>query len=144
MKTIHLRKRWGRWIATRSVVSEASSHTTRSLPRSLLHTLALSYTHSPSLSRTHTLTHTTAGGLQHAVRYRPHGGLRPFHQKSTHLTELTSGPYLVQIWSRYVQKQVDCNTQCGLGGIFEGTFAYGTSSLLLSSLELSDTKVYAP
>ena len=30
----------------------------------------------------------------------PHGGIRPFHQKSTCLTELTSGPYVVQIWSR--------------------------------------------
>jgi len=31
----------------------------------------------------------------------PHGGLRPFHQKSTCLTQLTSGPYVVHISSRY-------------------------------------------
>jgi len=30
----------------------------------------------------------------------PHVGLRPFHQKSTCITQLTAGPYLVQIWSR--------------------------------------------
>ena len=30
----------------------------------------------------------------------PHGGVRPFHQKSTCLPQLTSGPYVVQIWSR--------------------------------------------
>ena len=28
------------------------------------------------------------------------GGVRPFHQKSTCLTQLTSGPYALQIWSR--------------------------------------------
>ena len=32
------------------------------------------------------------------------GGLRPFHQKSTYLTELTLGPYVVQVWSRIVRK----------------------------------------
>ena len=31
----------------------------------------------------------------------PHGGVRPFHQKSTCLTQLTLGPYVVQIWPRY-------------------------------------------
>ena len=30
----------------------------------------------------------------------PHGGVRPFHQKSTCLTQITLGPYVVQIWSR--------------------------------------------
>ena len=34
---------------------------------------------------------------------RPHGGVRPFHQKSTCLTELTVGPYLVHIWTRNVR-----------------------------------------
>jgi len=29
----------------------------------------------------------------------PHGGLRPLHQKSTCLKQLTLGPYAVQIWS---------------------------------------------
>jgi len=27
---------------------------------------------------------------------RPHGGVRPFHQKSTCITQLTSGPCVVQ------------------------------------------------
>ena len=31
----------------------------------------------------------------------PHGGARPVHQKSTCLTQLTLGPYVVRIWSRY-------------------------------------------
>ena len=30
----------------------------------------------------------------------PHGGVRPVHQKSTCLTQLTLGPRVVQIWSR--------------------------------------------
>ena len=30
----------------------------------------------------------------------PHGGVRPFHQMSTCLTQLTLGPYVVQTWSR--------------------------------------------
>ena len=30
----------------------------------------------------------------------PHGGIRPFHQKSTCHTQLTLGPYVVQSWSR--------------------------------------------
>ena len=34
-----------------------------------------------------------------ASRY-PHGGVRPFRQKSTCLTQLTSGPYVVPVWSR--------------------------------------------
>ena len=33
----------------------------------------------------------------------PHGGVRTFHQKSTCLTQLTFGPYVVQIWSRNPQ-----------------------------------------
>ena len=31
---------------------------------------------------------------------QPHGGLRPFNQKLTCLTQLTSGPCVVKIWSR--------------------------------------------
>ena len=31
----------------------------------------------------------------------PHGGLGPFQQKSIRLTQLTLGPCVVQIWSRY-------------------------------------------
>ena len=30
----------------------------------------------------------------------PHGGVRPFHPKSTCLTQLNLGPDVVQIWSR--------------------------------------------
>ena len=30
----------------------------------------------------------------------PHGGVRPFHQRSTYITRLTLGPHVVQIWSR--------------------------------------------
>ena len=30
----------------------------------------------------------------------PHGRVRPFHQKSTCITQLTLGPIEVQIWSR--------------------------------------------
>ena len=30
----------------------------------------------------------------------PHGGVPPFHQKPACLTQLTLGPYVVQIWSR--------------------------------------------
>ena len=41
--------------------------------------------------------HTLVSTLN--LRY-PHGGVRPFHQKSTCLTQLTLGPYVVQIWSR--------------------------------------------
>ena len=37
-----------------------------------------------------------APGAQH----HPLGGLRPFHHKSTCLTQITVGPYVVQIWSR--------------------------------------------
>ena len=37
------------------------------------------------------------GGAGPAV---PHGGVRPFHQKSTCLTNLTFEPCVVQIWSR--------------------------------------------
>ena len=33
-------------------------------------------------------------------RELPHGGVRPFHQKLTCLTELTLGPDVVQIWPR--------------------------------------------
>ena len=33
-----------------------------------------------------------------------HGGVRPFHQKSTCLTQLTLGPYVVQNWSSYGRK----------------------------------------
>ena len=33
----------------------------------------------------------------------PRGGVRPFHRKSTCLTQLTLGPYVVYIWSSYVK-----------------------------------------
>ena len=50
--------------------------------------------------------HTTAEGarprrdLGVLLECLPHGGVRPFLQKSTCLTQLTLGPYEVQIWSR--------------------------------------------
>ena len=31
---------------------------------------------------------------------QPHGGVRPFHQKSTCLSQLNLGPHVGQIWSR--------------------------------------------
>jgi len=34
------------------------------------------------------------------VAHRPRGGVRPFHQKSTCITQLTSERYVVQIWPR--------------------------------------------
>ena len=53
-------------------------------------------------SQPHT-AHTPSHHYAH-VRFlrllQPHGGARPFHQKSTYLTQLTLGPYAVQIWSR--------------------------------------------
>ena len=53
----------------------------------------------------------------------PHGGVRPVHQKSTHLTKLTLGPYVVQIWSRNPRNS-------------EATWAHGTLySLLIRRLE---------
>ena len=39
-------------------------------------------------------------GTWSAVWLPPHGGLRPFHQKSTCLSQLPQGPYVVQSWSR--------------------------------------------
>ena len=30
----------------------------------------------------------------------PHGGLRPLHQRSTCITQLICGPFLVRIWPR--------------------------------------------
>ena len=35
---------------------------------------------------------------------RPHGGVRPFHSKSTCITQSTLGPHLAQIWSRNTPK----------------------------------------
>ena len=34
----------------------------------------------------------------------PHGQVQPVHQKSTCFTQLTSGPSVVQVWSRNVRK----------------------------------------
>ena len=43
-------------------------------------------------------------GLSQSLRAarggQPHGGVRPFHQKSNCLTQSTLGPYVVYIWSR--------------------------------------------
>jgi len=50
------------------------------------------------------LRHGAAGLMNEIVAYHfspsPHGGVRPVHQTSTRLTQLTLGPYVVQIWSR--------------------------------------------
>ena len=37
----------------------------------------------------------------------PHGGARSFHQTSTCLAQLISGPYMVQIWSRNTPESRD-------------------------------------
>jgi len=42
--------------------------------------------------------------------WAPHRGVRPFHQKSTCLTKLTLGPYVVQIWSRDARNFKPTNT----------------------------------
>ena len=42
----------------------------------------------------------------------PHGGARPFHRKSTCLTQLTLGPNLVHIWSRNPRMWQDCGHPC--------------------------------
>ena len=39
-------------------------------------------------------------GSDHQHRNAPHGGVLPFHPKSTCLPQSTVGPYVVQIWSR--------------------------------------------
>ena len=39
--------------------------------------------------------------LLHGCLNYPLGGVRPFHQKSTCLKQLTVGPYVKQIWARY-------------------------------------------
>jgi hypothetical protein len=38
-----------------------------------------------------------------ALKPLPHGRVRPFHQKSTCLRQLTLGPYAMQTWSRNPQ-----------------------------------------
>ena len=43
---------------------------------------------------------TVPASAHHTVIPPPHGGVRPFHRKSTCIRQLTSGPYVVQIWSR--------------------------------------------
>ena len=68
---------------------------------------------------------------------QPLGGVRPLHQKSICLTHLTSGPYVVQSWSRNTL-ELSGNENCVLHRV----------SLLLFfitlGLGLSDTKVYEP
>ena len=39
----------------------------------------------------------------HKIILLTHGGVRPFHQTSTCLTQLTGGPCVVQIWLRAVR-----------------------------------------
>ena len=52
------------------------------------------------------------------IRSQPHGGVRPFHQKSTCLTRLTLGPNVVQIWSRYPSNQGSRHQIRGFGPYF--------------------------
>ena len=96
------------------------SHTF-SLTHSLSHILSL--THS-SLFLFHTLTQP-----YHRERLRgrclstatpvPHGGARPVRQKSTYLTRLTLGPYVVQ------SPPAGANRLGGVGGISQGLCAFG-------------------
>ena len=44
-----------------------------------------------------------------------HGGLRPFHQKSTCLTQLTLGPCVVHIWTRNPPKLLIFHFSLGSG-----------------------------
>ena len=69
----------------------------------------------------------------------PHGGVRPFLQKSSHLIQLTLGPYVVRTWSRYRLELRGDETRGSTT-----TPDFFLLSLLLSSLELSDAKVYEP
>jgi len=44
------------------------------------------------------------GESSFSVLSNPHGGVRPFQQKSSCLTQLTLGPNVEQLWSRNVRK----------------------------------------
>jgi len=73
-----------------------------------LPSLSLTLIHSLSNSLSLTLTHSHGvragivlrGVVQAPNAPQPHGGVRPFHQKSTCLKQLTLEPCVVQIWSR--------------------------------------------
>ena len=45
----------------------------------------------------------------------PHGEVRPFHRKSTCLTQSTLGPYVVQVWSRDQRYRVVADVLAGVG-----------------------------
>jgi len=60
--------------------------------------------------------------------FQPHGGVRPFHQKSTCLTQFTLGPYVEQIWSSYVQFRT--NETCDLQRVVENCWARSVISLI--------------
>ena len=87
-----------------------------------------------------------------------HGGVRPFHQKSTCLTQSTLGPDVAQIWSRstpetwvnetlvihrVVRRDILSESEQLSVALSVGTPLF-SPSLILPSLELSDTKVYEP
>ena len=53
---------------------------------------------------------------------RPRGGLRIFHQNAICLTQSTSAPYVVQIWSRYDTKIEAKNLRTPPGGPYASHF----------------------
>jgi len=73
---------------------------------------ALKVNESGPLRAVHLSRHKWPGGLvnhglgegiccPHSLGLRvPHSGVRPVHQKSNCITQLTLGPYVVKIWSR--------------------------------------------
>jgi len=70
----------------------------------MMSSLSLALCLAPSLPRSLSLS---LGGTLRVVPLNserrppvPHGGVRPFHQKSICLTQSTLGPYVVHIWSR--------------------------------------------
>ena len=71
-----------------------------------------------------------------------HSGVRPVHQMSTCLTQLTLGSYVVTENPGFEGERNPRTPPCGHA--FWQRLLSSSSSLLLSSLELSDTKVYEP
>jgi len=67
----------------------------------------------------------------------PHGEARPVHQKSTCLTQLTSGPYEVQIWSRIPQKSGGTkplnSTPCGVSILSARVFYFKLAPMGIGS-----------
>ena len=66
----------------------------------------------------------------------PHGGVRPFHQKSTCLTQLTLGPCVVQIWS-HITPESGPNETLVLHCVGGDTHTHTLSLSLTHTLSLS-------